>query len=296
MAMMIHHHAAIIRGAAPMLEHNEYPKHMVHPAFQPATLGTEVKSQSGYSHWVGGTAIRLAPVLVHTEDQEEYYAAKGYVSQGKSDPDAFTRAHAAGTKAMSGYAPQEYPKWAGGVLVNNREEEDAALGARRQQLGLQPLNDATPAAIRINDAAPESVITPSALGHVDVPSERLSCGTQASTNAGSTKCMTNDATQAAMITINEADWVAERTNAGERSAVQARIAALEASLAEIKAMLTLLTGAPTAVPAATAASSPPLAQQPVAMTRGQKGWATRQIRKAGAVTPATRERPSQPAA
>ena len=262
MAMMIHHHAAIIRGAPPMLEHNEYPKHMVHPAFEPATLGTEVKSQSGYSHWVGGTAIRLAPVLVHTEDQEAYYAAKGYVSQGKSDPDAFTRAHAAGTKAMSGYAPQEYPKWAGGVLVNNREEEDAALGARRQQLGLQPLADATPAAIRINDAAPESVITP------------------------------NDATQAAMITINEADWVAERTNAGERSAVQARIAALEASLAEIKAMLTLLTGAPSVAAAPIAAPAPPADATTSTMTRGQKGWLTRQQRKAGAATPATRERQS----
>jgi hypothetical protein len=182
---------------------------------------------------------------------------------------------------MSGYTPQEYPKWAGGVLVNSREEEDAALGARRRQLGLEPLNDARPAAM----------IT-SALGHVDVPSERLSCGTQASTNAGSTKCMTNDATQAAMITINEADWVAERTNAGERSAVQARIAALEASLAEIKAMLTLLTGAPSVAAASIAAPAPPADATTSTMTRGQKGWLTRQQRKAGAATPATRERQS----
>lgn len=234
MAMMIHHQDAIIRGAPPMPEHNEYPKHMVHPAFEPATLGTEVKSQSGYSHWVGGTAIRLAPVLVHTEDQEEYYAAKGYLSQGKSDPDAFTRAHAAGTKSMSGYRPQEYPKWAGGVLVNSREEEDEALGARRQQLGLQALVDvaAVAAVASINDAAASTIIK-------------------------------NDAMSPAVIINNDLD--------------RERIAALEASLADIKAMLTLLTGAPTV---ASAAPAPPSDASSPAMTRGQKGWATRQQRKA----------------
>ncbi len=155
MAIMVHHHDAIIRDKPTMPEHNEYPKHMTHPGFEPATLGTEVKS-GNYSHWVGGTTERFPPVLVNSPDDQEYYEAKGYKSVGKSDPAAFLRAHAS-AKSASGYTPIRYPMWAGGVLVNNEEEESAALGARREQLALEPIEpeaeQATPAPLKYAEVA-----------------------------------------------------------------------------------------------------------------------------------------------
>jgi hypothetical protein len=146
MAMMIHHHDAIVRDAPKVPEFNEYPKFMTHPAYHPGDIGTEIRSPGGQSHFVGGTPIRFAPVLVNGADDEEYYAAKGYVSQGKSDAAAFQRAAAAMTPANPAYKPIEYPKWAGGVLVNSAEEEAAALEARRGQLGLAERPEAAPEA------------------------------------------------------------------------------------------------------------------------------------------------------
>lgn len=137
MVSMIHHHDAIVRDAPKVPEFNEYPKCMAHPGFHPGDIGTEVRTPSGYSHYVGGTPARFAPVLVHSPDDEEYYAAKGYVSQGKSDPAAFARAAAAAAPAGASYVPVEYPKWAGGVLVNNADEEAEALAARREQLAIK---------------------------------------------------------------------------------------------------------------------------------------------------------------
>ena len=142
MATMIHHADAIVRDAPKSPEFNEFPKCMAHPGFHPGEIGQEVKSPGGYTHYVGGLHVRFPPVLVSSPDDEEYYAAKGYISQGKSDPAAFARAAAAARPVASGYVPVEYPKWAGGVLVNDADEEAAALAGRRAQLGIK--SDADP--------------------------------------------------------------------------------------------------------------------------------------------------------
>ena len=108
--------------------HSEYPKHMRHPSFQPGTVGKEVVSPNGVRHNVGGSPIKFPPVLVHNPDDEEFYAAKGYVVQGQSDAAAFANAYAT-AEPMSDYKPQQYPKWVNGRLVENEDEEIAALDA-----------------------------------------------------------------------------------------------------------------------------------------------------------------------
>lgn len=109
-------------------QHVEYPKHMVHPGYQPGTIGQEVKSPHGFSYYIGGTAIRFPPVLVMNADQEEMHAAQGYVSIGKSDPAAFARAAAAAVPVDPDHVPEPYPKWVAGRVVNSAAEEAVALG------------------------------------------------------------------------------------------------------------------------------------------------------------------------
>lgn len=108
------------------MQHQEYPKFMSHPAFEPGRVGDLVTSPDGFTYHVGGTPIRFPPVMVNGEDDEAYYAAKGYVSQSQSDPGAFMRAHSV-APATANYQPAEYPKWVGEVLVNNEEQELAIL-------------------------------------------------------------------------------------------------------------------------------------------------------------------------
>lgn len=213
MANMIHHHDAIVRNTLPTPEFNEYPKLMSHPAFTLGTAAQEIKHPGGKLEYVGGTAVRFPPVTVNNPDDEEWYAAKGYVSQGKSDSKAFAQAvaAAAAAKTPNGYVPQEYPKWAGGVLCNSAEEEEAALAKRRQQLGLAP-----------GAALPE----PAVLAEKPAPPP---------------------------------------------SAEQAKIAALEAQLAEMKAMMErLLAGQ----------ANKPGVPEPPPLSRQQKAALTRKARRA----------------
>lgn len=122
--------AGIIRDDDPSDQHSEYPKHMVHPGYQPGKVGTEVKSPHGFSYFVGGESIRFPPVLVMDADQEEYHASQGYVSAGKSDPAAFARAIQAATPQAETHVPDEYPKWIAALnrSVDSAEEEAEALG------------------------------------------------------------------------------------------------------------------------------------------------------------------------
>lgn len=113
---------------APTSEFSKFPMHMVHPGFSPGTVGEEIKSPHGFSYHVGGTAIRFPPVLVWTEDQEQQHAAQGYVSIGKSDPAAFARAVAEARPIEPDHKPEPYPKWVGGKVANNAEEEARILG------------------------------------------------------------------------------------------------------------------------------------------------------------------------
>ena len=127
----------IVRPNGPATQHSEYPKHMVHPGFQPGKPDREVKvidPETGTPSWkvayTGGKAIRFPPVLVRDEDQEAYHASQGYVSIGKSDPAAFARAVAAAAPTAETHEPAQYPKWiaALGRSVDNAEQEAEALG------------------------------------------------------------------------------------------------------------------------------------------------------------------------
>jgi hypothetical protein len=144
MAIMINHADGIVRNGALPPAFSEYPKLMSHPAFTLGTAAEEVKHPGGRIEYVGGTPVRFPPVTVNNPDDEEWYAAQGYVSQGKSDAKAFAQAvaSAAAARTPNGYVPQEFPKWAGGVLCNNAEEEAAALAKRREQLGRPPAETA----------------------------------------------------------------------------------------------------------------------------------------------------------
>ena len=122
-------------GAGP--QHSEYPKHMVHPAFQPGKPDREVKvidPETGQPTWklayVGGTSIRFPPVLVMDANQEEYHASQGYVSIGKSDPAAFAKAVRAAAPTAEVHKPEQYPKWLASLnrSVNSAEEEAELLG------------------------------------------------------------------------------------------------------------------------------------------------------------------------
>lgn len=113
----------IISPENPMGQHQEYPKHMAHPGFQPGQVGEEIKSKHGFSYHAPGTAIRLPPVLVMDEKQEEFHAAQGYVTVGKSDAAAFERLVRAAQPVAASYEPVQYPKWVNGMLFNTAEDE-----------------------------------------------------------------------------------------------------------------------------------------------------------------------------
>lgn len=145
----------IYRQAPTPGEHQKYPMHMAHPGFKPGTVGAEVVSPHGFKYNLPGTAIRFPPVLVMNADQEERHAADGYVPVGRSDPAAFARAATTVVPVTLDYKPVEYPKWAGGVLVNTPEEEQAALAKRAAQAGQKPIDVATgPSAAVVSPAPP----------------------------------------------------------------------------------------------------------------------------------------------
>ncbi len=99
-----------------MAEYQEYPRWMAHPSFQPAVMSDDPTQRQ---------PIRFAPVMVEDADQQAQYEAKGYVPSGTPNPKAFEPTRASDKPAA--YVFEEYPKWVGGVLVNNPEEERAAM-------------------------------------------------------------------------------------------------------------------------------------------------------------------------
>src|SRR5579859_2074773 len=102
---------------------------MTHPQYRPGKPSPEVKSPHGFTYHGIGEPVRFAPVLVKTQQDEEYHASLGYVSQGKCDPAAFDRAVGAGQiPEQVAHKPLEYPKWVLGKLCANAEEEQKVLG------------------------------------------------------------------------------------------------------------------------------------------------------------------------
>jgi hypothetical protein len=126
----------IVRPNGAAITHSEYPKHMVHPGFQPGIAAKEISipdpitGKPWRKAYVGDAAIRFPPVLVRDEDQEEYHASQGYVSIGKSDPAAFARAVAAASPTAETHEPAQYPKWIAALnrSVDSAEQEAEALG------------------------------------------------------------------------------------------------------------------------------------------------------------------------
>lgn len=112
--------------------YREYPKAMRHPQSSPAVLAKWDPQERDPNKQPQGKPARFPDVLVHTKDQEEEYAAKGYLPGGVSDPEAYRR-------AITGNEPPpestfvEYPKYMyrkvgekmEDRLVNSKAEESA---------------------------------------------------------------------------------------------------------------------------------------------------------------------------
>lgn len=100
--------------------HSEYPLFMKHPdhvaavAYQPANvrpdgvvLIAEVKAVTG----------RFPDKLVSSPEEEEYFAAAGYLRPGRSDPDAVQASIA--SPYVPGRVVEPYPRMEGGLLVKD---------------------------------------------------------------------------------------------------------------------------------------------------------------------------------
>jgi hypothetical protein len=150
----------IMKDKPPVTTHNEYPKHMAHPAFDPGCGDEEVKLPGGKLVYRGGKPIRFPPVLVMDAQQEEYHISQGYESIGKSDPQAFARAVASLAPPVMDHKPIEYPKWipSANAIANNPEEEAALLGLDAPALDTEGAEPGSHDAVL---AAVDKVIAPS---------------------------------------------------------------------------------------------------------------------------------------
>lgn len=135
-----------------MAEYQEYPKHMSHPAFEPAKIGTDADARTGAPAQLG-SPMRFPPVLVQNAEQEEYYKAKGYDTIGKSDPAAF--ASAVANPVPPNYKPQEFPKWVHGVEVRTAEEEAAIIARHAPPAPVKAAAEADPIKERADPAPDE---------------------------------------------------------------------------------------------------------------------------------------------
>lgn len=118
-----------------MANYEEYPKEMHHPQARPAEHKMEPREGLPKGMEPGTYDAKpafLPPVTVHTRVQEEQAAAKGYVPNGESDPEAYRRGTLGITEPVQ-HVHREFPKWKyhaveEPVLVETAEDE-AALGA-----------------------------------------------------------------------------------------------------------------------------------------------------------------------
>jgi hypothetical protein len=161
----------IVHETEPVTRHVEYPKHMIHPGYQPASKGVEIKSPHGFSYWKGGTAQRFPPVLVNDENQEEFYVSQGYQSIGKSDARAFLAAVNVAEPIGEAYTASEYPKWIPALnrAVASPEEEADALGLSMSEmaavaasappsLAAEIVPNIAPSGVAPSDVTPSNVV------------------------------------------------------------------------------------------------------------------------------------------
>lgn len=139
------------------MEHQEYPKVLNHPAYQHARKiaeATPAIPPSEGQPFIPAQPERWEPerwpqVTVMSADDEEYYLAKGYMAAGKSDPAAFSTAHA--SPYVAGRRVSEYPKMVDGVLV--QDPNAPTTGFQKYPMYLTPPNGG--GAILVNTAAEE---------------------------------------------------------------------------------------------------------------------------------------------
>lgn len=128
----------------------KFPMWLRHPHYRAAVISDDYaqhgqgRTPLGYAA-APGRAAQFTPVLVHDEDTEAYYLAKGYVP-GKDQA-------AVPASQRAGY--QEYPKWVDGpsgpVLVKDAAQEAALRGPPPEPPG--PSEADLEAAIAAEEAA-----------------------------------------------------------------------------------------------------------------------------------------------
>ena len=107
-----------------MSEYARYPMLMTHPAYKPAVINTikGIDENSGRPFTdYQGTPAQRQPVTVETKEDEEYHASLGYVPAGTPSAAAYERAVQGAVP--EDYKPEEYPKWANGVIISCKEED-----------------------------------------------------------------------------------------------------------------------------------------------------------------------------
>lgn len=118
----------IVPALQPTQQHQEYPKHMRHAGFAPATTGEEIKSPHGFTYHKGGTPQRYPPVMVHNVMDEDHHKSLGYETVGTCSPESFARLVASNAPPIETHVAVEYPKWVNGKLVHTAEQEAALTG------------------------------------------------------------------------------------------------------------------------------------------------------------------------
>lgn len=93
-----------------MSEFKQYPLAMTHPGHRPAVLSQDEVVNGKIIKAPPGSPEKFPAVFVNNKDQEQEYAAKGYVPNGVSDPEAYRRAMT-GNEEPVNHSHREYPRW-----------------------------------------------------------------------------------------------------------------------------------------------------------------------------------------
>lgn len=136
-------------------QYQRYPMVMRHPGQRAAVISQwdEKLKRHVPEH---GEPAKFQPVTVHSEDDEEYHAAQGYRPTG-GDAQTFTQQvndHIVNPKP-AGYAFNEYPKWVGGVLVQDPAKPTTTFQEYPKWVGDVMVNSAAEEAALNSNSAPE---------------------------------------------------------------------------------------------------------------------------------------------
>lgn len=135
-------------------EFSEYPKALHHPDHIPAvppSKSAKFDTQTGQMvpYDVPGKPAVMPDVIVHDEDEEATWEAKGYFAPGHSDEHAFDKATAAPGKVGT-----EWPKWVDGILM---QDPDVPTFSATEYPKWLHFKDGSPAVL-VNDPAHEAKV------------------------------------------------------------------------------------------------------------------------------------------